>query len=271
MWALVGEAKPGATVWATTQLPAGRIPGLTTDRKFGMIVHQYVGTGQVVWLGFDATWRWRYRIGDRYHHRYWAQLARWAANKMAAGTDFVRFGTEKAELELGQDAMVRASWTPAFLKLYPKLKPQAEFYRVDDKTDRPFTTIDLKPLNGQPLTYEGRALSLPTGEFKVRLVADQTRLGDKPIETTIYVHEKPSEELSDLSTNRELLVKIAEASGGRLFLPDEAHELPKMFMKTEEKMPQYFETTLWDRWPWLAVMFSLMMCEWVLRKLNGLP
>lgn len=270
-WAILGEAKPGATVWATTQIPAGRIPGLSADRRFGVIVHQFIGTGQVVWIGIDATWRWRYRVGDRYHHRFWAQLARWAAIKTATGNDFVRFGPEKSELELGQDAQIKATWTTAFLQRYPKLKAQAEFYRQGEKADRPQATIDLKPHTNQPQIFEGRALSLPSGEYKVRLIAEHASLGEKPIEAALYVHDRPSEELSDLSTNRELLVKIAELSGGRLFLPDEIRQIPKLFQKTEEKTPQYSETTLWDRWPWLVILFSLMMCEWVLRKLNGLP
>lgn len=123
MWAMLGDAKPGATVWATTIIPAGRVEGLTVDRKFGVIVHQFVGSGQVVWLGIDATWRWRYRVGDKYHHRFWAQLARWAAaNKMSAGNEFVRFGTDKSEIDAGQSATIRARWTPQFLGKFPKMK-----------------------------------------------------------------------------------------------------------------------------------------------------
>jgi hypothetical protein len=113
---------------------------LANDRRFGVIVHQYFGAGQVVWMGIDSTWRWRYRVGDRYHHRFWAQLARWAASKMAAGNDFVRFGSEKAELELGQDAQIRAAWTSAFLQAHPKLKARAEFIRQGENDDRPFTS-----------------------------------------------------------------------------------------------------------------------------------
>lgn len=269
-WALLGEAKPSATVWATTQVPAGRIEGLSTDRRFGVIVHQFVGSGQVVWIGTDATWRWRYRVGDKFHHRYWAQLARWAAaNKMSAGTEYVRFGLEKAELEQGQDARVRARWTHPFLQKHPKLKSKASFFRRGDDGDHPFTTIELNPLPGSPLQYEGRALALPSGEYQVRLESDA--IGDKRIETPLFVHDKPSMELSDVSTNHDLLAKIADASGGRLFLPDEVHDLPKMFKKVEESTSLYQEITLWDRWPWLVVLFTLMMIEWVLRKLNGLP
>ncbi len=270
--ALLGESKPGSTVWATTQVPAGGVEGLPADRKYGVMVHQFVGSGQVVWLGIDSTWRWRYRVGDKYHHRFWAQLARWAAeSKMASGTDFVRFGPDKANLEIGQEARVRARWTPVFLQRFPKLKSHAEFFRQADKSDQPLTTVDLGPLAGQPLTHEGRALSLPAGEYRVRLTADNAILGETPIETTLFVHDKPNEELSDLSANRDLLVKIAEASGGRLLLPDEVRDIPNLFKKVDEKSSEYHEVTLWDRWPSLAILFSLMMCEWVIRKLNGLP
>ena len=105
----------------------------------------------------------------------------------------------------------------------------------------------------------------------VRLVVDQAVMGDKRIETSLFVSGQPSAELSDLSTNRDLMSQVAEASGGRLFLPDEVHELPLLFNKGNETITQYHETTLWDRWPWLLLLFSLMTCEWITRKLNGLP
>lgn len=271
-WALLGESKPTATVWATTQLPEGRVEGLSSDRKFGVIVHQFVGSGQVVWIGTDATWRWRFRVGDKYHHRFWAQLARWAAsNKMTAGTQFVRFGPEKAEVETGQQIRIRARWTQTFLHKFPNLKSRAEIYRQAEPNAVPFTTVDLVPSRGISYQHEGRILSLAAGEYRIRLTADAADLGDKPIETKLFVIEKLNPELSDVSVNRDLLAKIADTSGGRLFLPDDVHELPSLFKKGDETLTQYHEIALWDRWPWLVVLFALMTCEWVIRKLNGLP
>jgi hypothetical protein len=272
MWAMLGEAKPGATVWATTMIPAGRVPGLAVDRKFGIMVHQYVGSGQVLWLGIDATWRWRYRVGDKYHHRFWGQMARWAAaNKMSAGTEFVRFGLEKSDVEVGQSASVRARWTHQFLAKFPKLKARADVFRKQDPNGQPFTSIELTPIKGQSLQHEGRSVSMPAGEYQIRLAVNEEELGDKRIETTFVVHDKPSVELADVSANRDLLAQIADASGGRLFMPDEVRDLPTLFKKVDETTTQYHEITLWDRWPWLAILFSLMMTEWVTRKLNGLP
>ena len=272
MWAMLGNAKPGATVWATTMVPAGGAEGLAADRKLGIMLHQYVGSGQVVWLGTDATWRWRYRVGDRYHHRFWGQMARWAAaNKMSAGAEFVRFGVEKTDLEAGQSATIRARWTHLFLSKFPQMKARADVFRKQDPDGQPFTSIELIPIKGQPLQSEGHSVPLPAGEYQVRLAANQAELGDKRIETTFIVHDKPNLELADVSVSRDQLMQIAETSGGRLFFPDQIRELPSLFKKVNETTTEYHEFTLWDRWPWLALLFTLMTAEWVIRKYHGLP
>jgi hypothetical protein len=272
MWAMLGTPKPGATVWATTLLPPELADPLAADRKHALIVHQHLGSGQVLWLGFDGTWRWRHRVGDTYHHRFWGQLARWAAaNKVTSGNEFVRFGPDRSDIELGDDAILRARWMAQFLARFPKLKAKAEIFRTNDPPGRVFTTIDLVPAAGRPLQFEGKAVSLPAGEYRVALTTENADLGPKPVEATVYVHDRPSLELSELSANRDLLVQVADVSGGRLFLPDELDELPKQFKTYDATLSRYEEAPLWDRWPWLVILFALMTTEWVIRKLNGLP
>ena len=269
---LLGQPKPAATVWTTALLPPELAAPLGLERRQPVIVHQHLGAGQVVWLGFDGTWRWRHRVGDEYHHRFWAQFARWAAaNKVTAGNEFVRFGPDKTDVELGQDALFRAKWMAPFLQKFPKLKAKADLFRISDMHDKPFTTIDLTPATDRPLQFEGKAVSLPAGEYRVALTTENADLGEKPVEATLYVHDRPSLELSDLSANRDLLTQIADTSGGRVFQLDELHELPKQFKTYEATTSRYEESPLWDRWPWLVVLFALLTTEWVIRKLNGLP
>lgn len=271
MWGIIGDPKPAATVWATTALPVGGDP-LDADRKHALIVHQHLGSGQVVWMGFDGTWRWRQRAGDSYHHRYWGQLARWAAaSKVTAGNEFVRFGPLRPDIELGQDATLRAKWMAPFLQRFPKLKVHANVFKVGDPPGKVFSKIDLGPTPNNPLQHEGKVVSLPPGEYRVALSVDAADLGDKPVEATLYVHDRPSQELSELSANRDLLTQIADVSGGRLFLPDQLHELPKMFKSYDGNVSHYEEAPLWDRWPWLVLLCVLMTTEWVVRKMNGLP
>ena len=83
-WVLAGRAKPGATVLATAR-------EVNTDAEAdpdaaAVIAAQPYGLGKVLWVGTDGTWRWRHRVGDAYHHRFWGQVVRWAAaSQLAAG------------------------------------------------------------------------------------------------------------------------------------------------------------------------------------------
>lgn len=271
MWSILGDPKPASTVWATGNSPA-QAATPDSNREHALIVHQHLGSGQVVWMGFDGTWRWRHRAGDSYHHRFWGQLARWAAaNKVTAGNEFVRFGPDRPDSELGRDISLKAKWVAQFLQKFPRLKAHAEIFRNGDPPGKVFSRIDLTPSAANSLQHEGKVVGLPAGEYRVTISTDNADLGDKPVEANIYVHDRPSQELAELSANRDLLTQIADVSGGRLFLPDQIHELPKMFKTYDGNVSRYDESPLWDRWPWLVLLCGLMTAEWVVRKLNGLP
>ena len=97
-WVLAGRAKPGATTLATIEASAPPGDG-------SVIAAQPYGLGKVLWVGTDATWRWRFRVGDAYHHRFWGQVVRWAAaGKLAVGADWVRFGPDRSRLPEGESA-----------------------------------------------------------------------------------------------------------------------------------------------------------------------
>lgn len=273
LWGLVGEAKPAATVYAFAQQQGEQI-GLEDERSNALIAHQFYGNGQVVWIGVDSTWRWRYRAGDKYLHRFWGQLVRWAAeNKAAARNDSVQLVLPRGDLEVGEDAVVQARWTRRFMERNKNLRTKANIMVVDDEgNERPFQTIDLEPREGRPLVHEGRAVSLPKGRYVVRLEAEnaeEAALGE--LEAPLYVHDKQTLELSDLSANKKLLQEVAAASNGRLFLPDQAREIPKLFRNPDLDASKRMESELWDHWTVMVVFFLLLTIEWVTRKLHGLP
>ena len=271
-WGLLGEAKPGANVFAYAIQP-GEEDNLENERKNAVIVRQHFGSGQVVWIGIDSTWRWRHRVGDKYHHRFWGQLARWSAeNKAAAGNEFVRFGPDRSDIEVGEDAVIRAQWTQAFLKKYPNITARAIIHRaVDDESEPPFAEIQLDPIDTRPLVHEALAVALPPGEYRVTLIVENGDLGPDKITAVLYVNEKTTPELSDLSANRELLAQVADVSGGRLFYPDEVGGIAELFRDPNFTSEERLETRLWDHWLIILIFFALLTSEWVVRKLNGLP
>ena len=101
-WALAGRAKPGATTLAA-------IEGAESGGTSAVIAAQPYGLGKVLWVGTDATWRWRFRVGDTYHHRFWGQVVRWAAaGKLAVGDEWVRFGPDRSKVPEGESPRLTA-------------------------------------------------------------------------------------------------------------------------------------------------------------------
>jgi hypothetical protein len=271
MWALVGRAKPAATVLAHAFRIDDPPDGMQDERRNALIVQQNYGVGKVLWIGIDSTWRWRYRTGDKYHHRFWGQLGRWAAdNKAAAGNEFVRFGPKQNDVDEGAEIILEARWTQIFFQRNPNLTARAQIYSADDDTT-PLTTVDLVPSDQRPLSFTGRIAGLTPGEYRAELVVENANVGADPIEAKLYVHEIQTIELSELNSNRELLKSIAEASGGRVFEPNETADLASEFLDAEQTTQSREETNIWDHWSMMLLFFGLMTAEWVIRKLNGLP
>lgn len=269
-WGVVSEVKPGANVFACVYAPEQN-QGVEFERKNALIAHQYYGFGQVVWMGIDSTWRWRFRAGDKYHHRFWGQLARWAAsNKASAGNESVRLKLSGTELQQGDDLNVTALWSRQHIARNPDTRAQAVVTRREDGIDKVFSTVQLEPEQGRTRAHSGRVLALPAGEYRVELKVGGPP-GDEPIVADFFVHEEKSLELSDVSCNRALLQQVAEISGGRVFNADEVEEIPEMFRDKEEQQSETREIPLWDHWSIMLLFFGLMTVEWVVRKLSGLP
>lgn len=273
-WTIVGDVKPGATVLATADDGQPLPPEM--ERARALVVQQFYGLGQVLWLGFDSTWRWRHRVGDQHHHRFWGQLARTAAqNKATAGNEFVRFGLEATDIQSGQDVVFRARWTPQTLARRPDVKGKvAIFPRKEAKPDEPLATIDLLPDPTRPAQHQGRWLAPSAGEYRAVLKIDGPPLGgaaDKEVAAEFLVRGPLTKELGDVTASRTQLEQIAQAANGRLMLPHQLEDLVKLIQPEDLTTTESFEHTLWDHWLLMALLFGLLTGEWVLRKWNGLP
>ena len=76
---------------------------------------------------------------------------------------------------------------------------------------------------------------------------------------------------NDVSANRPLLEQIASTTGGQFYLINQAKSVTEKFQQVKEKLSQRNEIPLWNHWLIFLVFCGLLMTEWVLRKMNGLP
>ena len=122
--------------------------------------------------------------------------------------------------------------------------------------------------------HQGRWLAPTAGEYRAVLKIDGPPLGggaDKEIAADFLVRGPLTKELADVTATRSLLEQIAQVSRGKLLLPHQLGELPKLIQPDDLSIREAHEYTLWDHWLLLALLCGLLTAEWVLRKWNGLP
>ena len=137
--------------------------------------------------------------------------------------------------------------------------------------------IPLQSVPGQPRTFAANAPALPAGRYIIRLDVPELAasvkadgMGSAP-EATLEIVPSTTSELVELSASRDPLDRLAAATGGRVFTPEEAGQIPPLLRGRAIVKTRTEEMTLWDR-PWsLGVFFAVLTLEWVLRKRAGLP
>ena len=284
-WIYGGVPKAGATLWASSRISGDSGAAVPT------IVHHDYGFGQVVWMGIDSTWRWRMRSGDAIHYRFWGQLIRWAArNKSAAGNDDVRMTlsdtvigeSEQVDamvrwnperLNELQGAIIRMVATPIVAKTKTDIKTKTGGSVAANENSSTLTqfTAALEASQDSPERFRGRVPKLAPGLWQIELQVTGGALNlEQSIRTELLVRKEESTELANVSCNRSLLRQLAGMTGGEMIEPWNTDRLVSLLSPVDHAAQEVQERTLWDQWWVLVVLFSLMMTEWVIRKLNGL-
>ncbi len=278
--------RPGSTVLAyalaldapqeLTAAPADE-KALVRQRQYqgdqALLVSRHVGLGRVLYVGTDRTWRMRYRVGDPVHHRFWGQVLRWAtAQKLQAGTEHVKLGTDAVRYDLGQDVTVRARLTDRQFKPIRADSLGMELFRDGQGVRR----HELAPLAGSTGLYSVRLSDLPAGVYRVRLTGPQVQqaLAAEPVDavsTEFSVSAPIPAELVEVARDGSLPGKLAEGTGGVVVPAHRAGEVVDTFGEARLRRRRVDQRNLWDDWIVLAGLLGLLSAEWMLRKKAGLP
>lgn len=274
-WAVVGRAKDGAEVLAE----ANGSP---------LIARQNYGFGRVLYVGVDSTWRWRYKVGDKYHHKFWGQVAQWAASdrllptQNPAGT--IRFGTREPAFRTGQEVEVLARGTEAVDKLKPNSLKGVRVIRLPSKegeAERPLGLTPLQQPDGRPRDVAGKLRDLTPGRYAVELeIADWKGQLEGPLgpdgqptklRSTFEVLPPDNEEVVELSADMPLLEELATGNGRKVYRPDQVKELIDQLKAKGATVDTRSEFPARKSWLTLFIVLTLLGVEWGVRKWVGLP
>ncbi len=254
------ELKPGVRVLAEhPTLPAA------DGRRLPVICLQYVGAGKVLFHATDETWRWRYRTGDAYFARYWLQTIRSLCRaKLAEAERPVALATDRRHYDPNEPVQIQLRFVDE--RLAPPEDDGAAV--VVEHSGGKSHRVVLRRTSTRRGLFEASFLPSIPGDYRVRLVAPTLKDAPAAIDFTVT---RPAAEFARLPMDASAMRRAVELTGGGFFTFAEADRLPAAIPPGRpvpvESLPP---VPLWNRWPVLTLLLSVLCAEWILRKRRGM-
>ena len=247
---------PGAEVLIDGEAAGGRIP-LGILRPFG--------AGKVYYHAFDDSWRWRYEVADKYHVKFWNQIASFVAEEPFAMQDkFVSLDAGKLIYEPGAQVLIRARIRSG----EGQPVTDAAVTAVLSRDGQPAAKIELTPAEGG--LYRGQTAALEPGSYEVTIESAAVPEGQIKVRTEFRVEASENIERTLLSVNEDLLRQISLTSGGQYFREEQVDQLLKLLEPMTAGTVQESETSLLESGWWFALLVLLLTAEWLIRKRVGM-
>jgi hypothetical protein len=245
------------------------------ERDNALLTIQKVGAGRVMMLNTDRTWRLRYRTGDRFHHKLWGQVLRWAeAEKLQAGTGLVRLGTNKTVYQAGETITVRARINDSYSAPIEDDNAMVRVYQ-DDKLVLSERLKQVPDSNGMYRATIGNLKG--EGEFRIVLDSPEAKavlagegVGEVQTRISLLPAEIDAQELNETTVDLERLARWSHLSGGAVY---DAARIPNVLDTFGTGTLNYKEVTrhtIWDSWILLTLLVVVVTVEWCVRKRGGL-
>ena len=163
--------KPAALVLAEHPTLSG------SDGKLPIVLYQFVGAGKSMFNAVDDTWRWRFRVGDRYFGRYWIQTIRFLARSKLLGQKQAEVPTDRRRYQRNQPVQIRVRFPN------PGIAPTGGevVVQVERKGQGP-RKLTLKASPGTRNVFEGALPQAAEGEYEVRLLPPPVLEGPDPLD-----------------------------------------------------------------------------------------
>jgi hypothetical protein len=269
-WSSTGyRKKPAAEVLATH--PTKPADGEATA-KHPLILQQFVGKGRVIFLGFDETWRWRFRTQEERFNQFWGQLLTAVAKnrvvrvelKTDKQTAYRRDEPIRLTVRYPDDAPLPAADVPVRVQIVRRPLKRAG---QPDLGDNESTTVQLSRIEGQRATYETLITRTPEGEYSFTMTQGLPPGATNPPRAEARVLPPPGER-DRLEMNRADLTRAAAESRGKFYTLADAEkvfdDLPEpVRVSLNQPCPPL---SLWNHALMFALFAALLSGEWWLRR-----
>lgn len=261
--ARVGRAKPGAQVFLSDPTPERS----NRDGQMPVMAMMNYGLGQIIYVGFQETYRWRSRAGEKFYGRIWAQMMQGLSDPRTGGNQLAHLKADRPRYLVGERVVLtgKIMSAPGEPLRDSSTSGVAEMEAEAGKEVPPGSRSEFRmiALPDKPGEFRGEFIARAPGNYNVNVA------GQKASAFKFEVVE-PRFEQADTAMNLALLTKMTAVTGGKVFREETLHEMPSFIASKSESLPVYKKIALYHS-PWLALILVLLACgEWLLRRLSQL-
>ncbi len=227
-----------------------------------LLVTKTYGTGKILFMGTDGAWRWREGVEDKYHYRFWGQVARWMAYQrhMAEG-EMLRMFYSPDRPEPGNVVTLNAT------VLDPTGGPLNRGTVRAEVTDPDGLKQDVRfqSKGADWGLYTARFTPNRTGEYQVKLFCKET---GAVLDTQLAVHGEQREKVGK-PARHDVLREIANVSRGQWIPYDEIASIRDRVLELPPPEPAIRRRQIWASPYWAGALIGVMGVFWVGRKMQG--
>jgi len=212
------------------------------------------------------SWKWGFiNIGMGYSENpfniFWQQFVRYLINM---NLDKVNLTTNKLIYKKNEDIFVTSSLFDKNFKPVKRSKIQVEILKKEAGKYNYKSGFDLYPGAATDGYYESIINRKEAGEYKLKL-------NSPPFNAeTLFLIQKPEEELYQLRSNNQLLKFLSKSTDGEFMKAGQIDRISKYIESKNIKRKIHQEIDLWPNWFLLLSVLSVLTTEWYIRKKNGL-
>ena len=247
------------------------LPGTETILEEGdkvknpLLVFRRFGAGKVFYSATADFWRWRFKKGDLYHHRFWNQIVNWIMEKPFTIQDkYISLDTGKATYDAGEKANIRIRLRDDQGRVI--LGSEGSVHLI--KNEQVIAKLPLIDAGGG--LYTAKSQELTSGEYSLKVKVDELSEEQTKVEATFKVNEPESRELAQLTCNEKLLKDIALNSNGAYFREEQIRDIHKHLETLSSGRVVETDTALWQSYWYFSLVILLFTAEWVWRKRIGM-
>jgi hypothetical protein len=239
-------------------------------RKQPLIAVRPYGRGEVVYLGFNETWRLRAGHGEELFRKFWSQVMwRLALNHSLGAEKRFVVRTDRQRYQVDERVVLTAQARNAEYQPLDEsevagrvLKGELYLPSADAKSGKPSATQAISLTQVRKGLFEARFAAVVPGEHRVRVTDPIT---GKPVEWTFTVYSMPVERQEPVR-NVALQEAIAAESGGRSCDLKDVNSLLEWIQPTPRSEASIEAVSLVNTWLCFIVVAGMLIAEWLLRK-----